>query len=228
MSSFLHRNRNVFLTGLFALTPLVVTAVVVYYVFAFFDGLLAPVIDPIVGRHLPGLGILVTLGLIYLVGLVTTNLLGQKLVEAGERLLTRVPIVKGIYSGSKQLVEAVSLPATGKSAFTHVVLVEYPRREMYMIGFITRRDAGTLQEPDRVETLTNVFVPNTPNPTSGRMVMVPNRDLIPLGISVEEGLKLIISGGFISPRTIRSVRPVAAPLRPATETGDGGGAGTGA
>ncbi len=219
MPAPLRHSRNVFLTGLLALTPLVITIAVLTLTFRLVNGFLSPligwflspVIDAVVGRHLPGLGtllgFLLTLVLIYLVGLVTTNLLGQKLVEAGERLLTRVPIVKGIYNGSKQLVEAVSLPTKG--SFNTVVLVEYPRREMYMIGFITRENAGTLREADRVDTLTNVFIPNTPNPTSGRFVMVPNRDLIPVSISVEEGLKLIISGGFVSPRTIQSARPLA-------------------
>ncbi len=205
MANPLRHSRNIFLTGLLGLTPLVVTVVVFWYVFTFFDDLLSPVVVWLLGRHIYGLGLLFTLVIVYLVGLVMTNLLGQKLVAAGERLITRLPIVKGIYNGSKQLVEAVSTPAKG--AFNTVVLVEYPRREMYMLGFITRPDSGTLREPDRVDTLTNVFIPNTPNPASGRFVLVPNRDLIPASISVEEGLKLIISGGFVSPRTIESVRP---------------------
>jgi uncharacterized membrane protein len=208
----LRHSRNIFITGLLTITPLVVTVWVLGFLFRAVDGILAPILDRAFGRHIPGLGFLLTLLLIYLVGLVMTNLVGQKLVLAGERILTRVPIVKGIYGGSKQLVDAVSMPAKG--TFTTVVLVEYPRREMYMIGFITRQDSGTLQEPDRVDTLTNVFIPNTPNPASGRFVMVPNRDLIPVSISVEEGLKLIISGGFVSPRSIRAMRAAAeaAPL----------------
>ncbi len=207
MSAPLRHSRNIFITGLLTITPLVVTVWVLAFLFRAVDGILAPIIDQVFGRHIPGLGFLLTLVLIYLVGLVMTNLLGQKLIAAGERLLTRLPIVKGIYSGSKQLVEAVSMP--GKGTFSTVVLVEYPRRDMFMIGFITREDSGTITEPDRIETLTNVFIPNTPNPASGRFVMVPNRDLIPISISVEEGIKLIISGGFVSPKTIRSVRPLA-------------------
>lgn len=208
MSAPLRHSRNIFITGLLTVTPLVVTVWVLAFLFRAVDGILAPIVDQIFGRHIPGLGFLLTLALIYFVGLIMTNLLGQKLVAAGERLLTRLPIVKGIYSGSKQLVEAVSMP--GKGTFSTVVLVEYPRRDMFMIGFITREDSGTLTEADRIETLTNVFIPNTPNPAAGRFVMVPNRDLIPVSISVEEGLKLIISGGFVSPKTIRSVRPLAA------------------
>ncbi len=207
MSAPLRHSRNIFLTGLLAITPLVVTVWVLAFLFRAVDGILAPVVDQLFGRHIPGLGFLLTLVLIYLVGLVMTNLLGQKLVAAGERVVTRLPIVKGIYSGSKQLVEAVSMG--GKGTFSTVVLVEYPRRDMFMIGFITREDSGTLREPDRLETLANVFIPNTPNPASGRFVMVPNRDLIPVSISVEEGIKLIISGGFVSPKTIKSVRPLA-------------------
>lgn len=208
MSAPLRHSRNIFLTGLLTITPLVVTVWVLAFLFRHVDGFLRPVIDWIFGRHIPGLGFLSTLLIIYFVGLVMTNLLGQKLVAAGERLLVKVPIVKGIYSGSKQLVDAVSLPSKG--SFSTVVLVEYPRRGMYMIGFITRQDSGVMEEADRLDTFTNVFIPNTPNPASGRFVMVPNRDLIPVSISVEEGIKLIISGGFVSPRTIRSVRPMAA------------------
>lgn len=208
MSAPLRHSRNIFITGLLTITPLVVTVWVLAFLFRAVDGLLSPIIDQIFSRHIPGLGFLFTLLLIYLVGLVMTNLLGQKLVAAGERILVRLPIVKGIYSGSKQLVEAVSMP--GKATFSTVVLVEYPRRDMFMIGFITREASGTLQEPDRLETLTNVFIPNTPNPASGRFVMVPNQDLIPVSITVEEGLKLIISGGFVSPKIIRSRRRVPA------------------
>jgi uncharacterized membrane protein len=204
VSAPLRHSRNIFITGLLTITPLVVTVWVLGFLFRTVDGILAPILDRAFGRHIPGLGFLLTLVLIYLVGLVMTNLVGQKLVAAGERILTRVPIVKGIYGGSKQLVEAVSLPTKG--SFTTVVLVEYPRREMYMIGFITRQDSGTLEDTGRIDTLTNVFIPNTPNPASGRFVMVPNRDLIPVSISVEEGLKLIISGGFVSPKTIRAAR----------------------
>lgn len=208
MPTPLRHSRNIFITGLLTITPLVVTVWVLAFLFRAVDGILAPVLDQVFGRHIAGLGFLFTLALIYFVGLVMTNLLGQKLVAAGERLLTRLPIVKGIYSGSKQLVEAVSMP--GKGTFSTVVLVEYPRRDMFMIGFITREDSGTIQEPGRLEPLTNVFIPNTPNPASGRFVMVPNRDLIPVSISVEEGLKLIISGGFVAPKTLKSVRPLTA------------------
>jgi len=204
VSAPLRHSRNIFITGLLTITPLVVTVWVLGFLFRTVDGILAPILDRAFGRHIPGLGFVLTLVLIYLVGLVMTNLVGQKLVAAGERILTRVPIVKGIYGGSKQLVDAVSLPTKGN--FTTVVLVEYPRREMYMIGFITRQDSGTLEDTGRIDTLTNVFIPNTPNPASGRFVMVPNRDLIPVSISVEEGLKLIISGGFVSPKTIRAAR----------------------
>jgi uncharacterized membrane protein len=204
VSAPLRHSRNIFITGLLTITPLVVTVWVLGFLFRTVDGILAPILDRAFGRHIPGLGFLLTLVLIYLVGLVMTNLVGQKLVAAGERILTRVPIVKGIYGGSKQLVDAVSMPTKGN--FTTVVLVEYPRREMYMIGFITRQDSGTLEDTGRIDTLTNVFIPNTPNPASGRFVMVPNRDLIPVSISVEEGLKLIISGGFVSPKTIRAAR----------------------
>lgn len=206
MQALLRHSRNVLLTGLLTVTPLAVTVIVFWYMFTFFDGWLSPFVVWLFGRRIYGLGLLFTLVMVYLVGLVMTNLVGQKLVATGERVVTRVPIVKGIYSGSKQLVEAVSMPAKG--AFRTVVLVEYPRREMYMLGFITRPDSGTLKGPDGVDVLTNVFIPNTPNPAAGRFVMVPHRDLIPVSISVEEGLKLIISGGFVSPRTIQSVRPL--------------------
>lgn len=204
MSTFLRHSRNIFVTGLLTITPLVVTVYVLYLLFATVDGILAGPLAQLFGRRIPGLGFVATLVLIYLIGLLMTNLVGQQLVATGEKVLSRVPIVKGIYGGSKQLVDAVSLPAKG--SFSTVVLVEYPRREMYMVGFITRQDSGTLQDADRVDTLANVFIPNTPNPASGRFVMVPKRDLIPVSITVEEGLKLIISGGFVSPRTIRSVR----------------------
>jgi uncharacterized membrane protein len=151
----------------------------------------------------PVIGLCSTVLLIYAVGLLSTNLFGVKLLSAFDALMLRIPGVRAVYGGSKQLLEALN--PQGKGSFTRVVLVEYPRKGLYTVGFVTREQAngfsGMVSEP-----MASVFLPTTPNPTSGWIAILPSRELITLSMSVEEGVKLVVSGGIVVPERWESIR----------------------
>lgn len=158
---------------------------------------LAPLLDlPGVGAAITLLGILLTLGFIYLVGVVGSNVIGRRLVTAMDNLALSIPLVKSIYGSAKQFLETFSMGRRG--TFDAVVLLEYPRRGLFTVGLVTSTTAGEPQEITE-EELVNVFVPTTPNPTSGVLVMVPSDELMPLEMTVEEALRLVVSGGIVVP-----------------------------
>ncbi len=141
----------------------------------------------------PVAGIVLTLLVIYLVGLLGANLVGRRILAAFESGILRVPFVKGIYGAARQLLDAFN--ATSAGGFSRVVLVEYPRREMWTVGFVTNErsvDSGAARD-------LFVFLPTTPNPTSGWLVLVPAKDVVDLAMTVEEGVKLVVSGGIVLP-----------------------------
>lgn len=189
--------RRFFLTGIVVLLPLAVTVYVLIFTFRLMDGFLGGLVRIALGRPLPGLGALATIGIVLLVGMIATNVIGKKLIALLEYLLNRIPLIKSIYGATKQIIDAFSLQKS--NAFQRVVLIEYPRRGLYAVGFITGCGMGEIQEKT-AEELVNVFVPTTPNPTSGFLILIPKREVHYLEISVEEGLKLIISGGVVTPK----------------------------
>jgi len=154
--------------------------------------------DPAFTNYLaPLIGFIVTLLLIVLIGMLTTNFLGREFVAAFDRLMLRIPVIKGIYGSARQLLDAFSQKTT---SFQRVVAVEYPRSGVYTVGFVTREQfAMTPNEGRRMSGYTLVFFPTTPNPTSGWMTAIPEEQVIPLDLTVEEGLKLIVSGGLVIP-----------------------------
>ncbi len=187
------RLRNYFFNGVVIFISIVATAYVVWVVFNFLDGLLSPFVDAMIGVHIPGLGLLVALLLILLIGGLTGIALGRKIVDFLEGLLLRIPIVRGIYSIIKQVSATFLLPQS--QGFKKVVLVEFPRKGMYSLGFTTGTTVGEIQEKTR-ERVINVFIPTSPNPTSGFFVMVPEASLIYLDMSVQKAVRFVISGGF--------------------------------
>ena len=197
------RLRELFLVGLAVVLPLLVTYLLLRFLFETLDRILDPIIQGTLGRRVPGLGVLATLAIIFVVGILTTNIVGRKLVAMTEGLLLRIPLVKNVYSASKQLFDAVTLP--GKKAFRQVVMLEYPRQGVYALGFITATQAKGFQDLVGEPTV-NVFIPTAPNPTSGFFLVVPERSVIPVPISVEEALKLIVSGGLIVPAALQTHR----------------------
>ncbi len=191
--------RRYFITGLFVLLPLVITAYILVFAFQLVDGLLRNLIVYCLGRHVPGLGFLIMISLVFVAGIFGTNVVGKKLLALGEEVLRRIPVVKSIYTTAKQVLEALTVHRQG--AFKQVVLVEYPRRGVYSIGFVTGEAPAEVRA--RVgEDLLNVFIPVSP-PTQGSLVMVPRKDVLFLKMGVEEGLKLLISGGIVTPSSQR-------------------------
>lgn len=195
-----HRLRTYFLAGLLTLIPLIVTIGILSWLFNVLDGFLGPYIYDWLGRPMPGLGLISTIVLVFGIGVVTTNIIGRRLMGAVDDALHRIPLVRSIYSMTKQVSDSLLQART--AAFQQVVLIEYPRRGLYQIGFVTGMVEGPFQEQLAAkagERLVNVFVPATPNPMAGYLVLLPERDVHVLGISVQDGLKLVISGGLAAP-----------------------------
>ncbi|MGM0471616.1 MAG: DUF502 domain-containing protein [Bacillota bacterium] len=188
--------RNYLITGLIILLPLVVTIYIVTTIFSAVDGFLRPLIELVIGRSIYGLGFFLTILVILGIGIIGTNVLGKRLISFGERLLTRIPLVKNIYLTVQQIINALFLK--NKTAFRKVVVVEYPRRGIYQVGFLTSEGRGEVQE-NTEDQVVNVFIPTTPNPTSGMLILVPHSEVNYLDMTVEEGLKFIISGGTVTP-----------------------------
>lgn len=194
--------RRYLIAGLLVWVPLVITGVVVKLLVDFMDGsllLLPPAWRPdaLLGFSIPGLGLILTFAIVLVTGMVVANLLGRKLVDFWEGVLARIPIVRSIYSAVKQVVETMFIG--GGDAFRKVLLVEYPRKGLWTIGFQTGVAIGEVQEKTAREVVT-VFIPTTPNPTSGFIILVPREDAIELEMSVEDALKLVMSLGVVSPR----------------------------
>ena len=146
--------------------------------------------------HIPGLGLILVVILVFVVGLLTRNFIGRKIVKLGENIVDRIPLVRILYTGVKQLLEPLFLQKT--NAFKRVALIEYPRRGVHVIGFVTGESKGEVQSKTSKDMM-NVFVPTTPNPTSGFYILIPEDEVVYLNMSVEDAFKLIISGGIVSP-----------------------------
>jgi len=188
--------KTVFTTGLLTILPLAVTIYVFYVIFYFLDNLIGGLFESVFNFHIPGIGFVSGLLLILLIGFVASNIIGNRLIDFFDKIFQRVPITRGIYTSAKQIIDAFTVQ--GKNAFQKVVLLEYPRKGLYVIGFVTGQSRGEIQEKTAEETL-NIFVPTTPNPTSGMLILAPRHEVTELKMSVEEGMKVIISGGLFSP-----------------------------
>jgi uncharacterized membrane protein len=201
MSTRLPTFRRALLTGLLALAPVGLTLWVFVTLFRWIDGWIQPLLRraPFLHEVLPpegltGIGFLTALLIVLAVGFFANNLLGRWLFGWIDRTLARIPWIKPVYGTAKDLSGVVF---GGQSkAFREVVLFEYPRKGIYSVGFVTQ-EIGVEPAADADSGYYNVFLPTTPNPTSGFLLMLPRRDVIPLGIPIEDGLKLVISGGSI-------------------------------
>ncbi|AZR73151.1 hypothetical protein BBF96_06995 [Anoxybacter fermentans] len=193
----LRKIRNYFITGLIVLLPIVATVYIIFAIFSTLDRVVRPVIQIIFGREIYGLGVVLSLALIIFAGIFAKNVLGRRLIALSEWLMVRIPVVKQIYITVKQIIDTV-FNQTTTTAFKQVVMIEYPRKGVYQLGFVTGHGIREVQERTGVEVM-NIFIPTTPNPTSGMLVLVPKEDVIYLNITIEEGLKLILSGGVLVP-----------------------------
>jgi len=146
--------------------------------------------------HIPGVGVFFTIAGILIVGLITQNFFGKKLVEFGEGILSKIPFLRIVYNASKQFLE--TFLSWHQDEYSNVVVVQYPRKGVYTLGFVTGSTRGELREMISAPAK-SVFIPTTPNPTSGFYLMVPEADLIPLNMTVEDAFKVIMTGGIVMP-----------------------------
>ena len=193
--------KRYFVTGLLVIVPLYISFYILMLVAGFVDSLIYMLPDPLnpasyLPFKIPGFGIAVTVLVTFLAGVVATNFLGKKLVEVGEAILSWIPIIRTVYKGSKQFMETF-FTKEGEG-FRRVVLVEFPRKGLYSVGFVTSKARGEIQTKTKEVTI-NVFIPTTPNPTSGFYVAVPEDQLVSLEMSVEDAFKVIMSGGMVVP-----------------------------
>ena len=204
--SHLSRVRNYFLTGIIVTAPIAITFAVAMWVINWIDSKVVPLIPSSynpqeilqqhTGFHIPGIGLLVVFIGLTLIGFLAAGLLGRFVVRVGENLLNRMPIIRSVYGALKQIFETV-LRSSSRS-FREVALIEYPRRGIWAIGFITTKTTGEVRSEIKEEVV-NVFLPTTPNPTSGFLLFVPRKDLIILDMGVEEAIKMIVSAGIVTP-----------------------------
>ncbi len=200
--------RRYCVTGVLVFAPLGVTIWAIVWIVQKLDNVLLPHFLNLVlpgleaPPRIPFVGAVFTLLVILLLGVIARHFFGAEMVRAGERILARVPVARSIYGAVKQLTEAI-FTSESKHTFRRVVLVEYPRREMWVVAFTTGTAQGTVADV-LDEAMVNCFVPTTPNPTSGFFLMLPERDVRPVDISVEDAFKLVMSGGLVNP-TVRTV-----------------------
>ena len=197
-----HRLRNYLLAGIVVSAPITITLFIVWQVLTYIDLTVTPFIPAAYNPAnylpfgLPGLGLVVMLGLLILIGWAAAGMVGTSIMRTSEQLLDRTPIVRGIYSTLKQLFETAL--SQSSRTFREVVLVEYPRQGIWSVGFVTGEPTADIarSHPDQ---LVSVFVPTTPIPAYGFLMYVPRSEARPLDMTVEEGMKLVISGGIVVP-----------------------------
>ena len=192
MNHITQKFRSKLFAGLATLLPLYLTFIVIKFLFTKLEEMSGPILKKI-NLDIPGLGIILTILLVYILGLLVTNFLGKKIFDIGERLVKKVPIVNMIYTTLKQITDTFTKGSM--DAFKGAVYIEYPRKGLWTMAFIS----GESINKDGV-SFYHLFVPTTPNPTSGFFLMVPQSDAIKSGMSVENGLKTIISGGLLAPK----------------------------
>ena len=210
IKKFQRRLRNVFITGLLITLPIALTWFILQFLLKNFDAL-SPVFTRMLiqlgapipeGFRIPFLGLMVTLLIVLAVGWLTTNFFGKKLFELGELMIEKIPFVRRIYKGSKQVVSSIAEADT--STFRKVVLIEFPRRGLLAIGFVTGESRGEVQQITR-ENMLNVFVPTMPNPTSGFLIFSPPEELTEVSMTIEEGIKYVVSGGLVTPPVLKII-----------------------
>ncbi len=217
----LARLRTYFLTGLIVTAPVAITFWILVGFIEFVDGKVVPLIPPAynpntyirdvfgLGLDIPGIGLVVVFLGLTLIGFFAAGLLGRMVVRTGEQLVNRMPVVRSVYGALKQIFQTV-LESSSRS-FREVVLVEYPRRGIWAIAFITSTTEGEVQSTI-ADPVVNIFLPTTPNPTSGFLLFVPRSDLVVLDMTVEEGIKMVVSAGIVTPPDRRSEEAKAIPL----------------
>lgn len=194
--------RGYFLAGILVTAPIGITFYMAWLIIEWIDSKVTVLLPPLYNPEtylpfgIPGLGLLIVCIFLILIGALTAGMLGRFWVRTSENILGRMPVVRGVYGAIKQIFETVL--SQQSNSFREVVLLEYPRRGSWAMGFITGKTEGEIQSSTEDEVV-NVFLPTTPNPTSGYLLFLPRRELITLSMTVEEGIKMVISGGIVTP-----------------------------
>jgi uncharacterized membrane protein len=197
--------RTIIFSGIALLLPTVITLWVLYKLFVFLDGILRSVIAAYTRVDVPGIGVAGIVVIVVLAGLFANNFIGKRLISWYNSIFERIPILRSIYGTFKQVSEA--LLQDGSAGFKKVGLVEFPRRGAYCIGFITSESLG-ISSPDFGEASVTVFVPTSPNPTSGFMMVVPASDVRVLEMSVEEGIRMVVTAGMIAEKDLDALKAI--------------------
>lgn len=192
MNSIIKYFKSKLFAGLATLLPLYLTFFVIKFLFNTLEEVSVPILNKF-NIDIPGLGIFLTIILVYILGILVTNFLGRRIFSIGEKIVKKVPIVNIIYTTLKQITDTFTKGST--EAFEGAVYIQYPREGLWTMAFISGDS-----ETEKGEKYYHLFVPTTPNPTSGFFLMIPQKDTIPTGMSVEKGLKTIISGGLLAPK----------------------------
>ncbi|MEW5768402.1 MAG: DUF502 domain-containing protein [bacterium] len=196
--------RTYFITGLLTIIPVMVTVYVINLIIKLLNSILSRPFTRLLEYNIPGIEVIVFLAgigiaivIIIMAGIFTTNILGQKLIAFIEELLAKVPLISSIYNSVKQLLAAVW---QNKTSFSRVVLVEYPKEGIYSVGFVTSESNPLFTQVVSEKELVSVYIPTTPNPTSGMVIIFPKDEVIPLKMTPEEASTFIISGGIVGPK----------------------------
>lgn len=204
--TMLLRLRGNFLTGIVVVAPLVITAYLAWSFVNLVDDAVIPLIpqryhpDNFLPFRIPGLGLIVFIVATTIIGALTKNIIGRTLLAWSERLLHRMPVIRSIYNAVKQIAETVL--SQSQSSFRQACLIEYPRRGIWAVAFVSTTTGGEISRRATDEEMLSVFLPTTPNPTSGFLLFVPKKDVIMLEMSVEQAAKLVISAGLVDPEMV--------------------------
>ena len=213
--TFSQRLRAYLFAGILVTAPIFITFYLAWLFVTFVDSKITPLIpqkynpETYLPFALPGLGLIILLIALILVGALTAGFFGRLWGRVSDRILNQMPVIRNVHSAIKQILETVL--AKQSNAFREAVLIEYPRRGIWAVGFITGRTEGEVQNMTEEECI-NVFLPTTPNPTSGFLLFVPKKDIAALSMSVEEAIKMVISGGIVTPPDRRSEAEKATPV----------------
>lgn len=181
-----------FIAGVLILAPIIITGWLFWWIFSSIDEVLTPLQERYPIIDWPGVGFVVVLLFILLTGIFAGNLIGRRVIGTGERIVYNLPLIRRVYTAVKELSEVFLTDR--KTVFREVVLIRYPHRDTFALAFVTREGSDFFNHLTG-KTILNVFVPTTPNPTSGFLLLVPEDDVIHVPVEVEEGLKMVISGG---------------------------------
>lgn len=204
------RLRGYLLAGILVTAPISITIYLTWVFLTFVDTRVARILPEewyqglYGGTTVPGVGLVVSLVFFVIVGWFATNFLGRLFIRLSEYVVDRMPVIRTVYGAIKQIFETIM--ASQSKAFREAVMLEYPRKGVWSIGFVTGKSKGEVQQATKNETI-NVFVPTTPNPTSGYLLFVPKKELIYLEMSVEEAVKLVVSAGIITPPDKETKQP---------------------